>query len=297
MKLHAIAFTALLAASNVYAASDPPTKVIRSERSTRIAARQAKGVQHPSEVPLPGSFKSQGCFSSQGNLTMHKAPDKMSTGSCNNVCKADNFWVAGMKGSQCFCGFAYPPTNALVDDKKCNYPCPFYDLEACGGLGTPGAWSIFNTGINVDVSNFDESSSTTSSSAKPTSSSGDEATKAPAATETQAPADSSGDDKKSGPNTAGIAAGVVAGVVGAAALIGGIFFFLRRRRNSEIEEGHRRNAAVNAFINGSKPPGSSGSISMTDARLDPVLAHRRMSDGSIADNEDYSRRILRVTNA
>lgn len=69
---------------------------------------------------------------------------------------------------------------------------------------------------------------------------------------------------------------------------------MRRRRNAEIEEEHRRNAAVNAFINGSKPPSTSGSISMTDSRLDPVMAHRRLSDGSIADNEDYSRRILRV---
>jgi cell wall integrity and stress response component len=64
----------------------------------------------------------------------------------------------------------------------------------------------------------------------------------------------------------------------------------------EIEEEHRRNAAVNAFISGSKPPSTAGSISMSDARLDP-MAHRRMSDGSIADNEDYSRKILRVTNA
>jgi hypothetical protein len=66
---------------------------------------------------------------------------------------------------------------------------------------------------------------------------------------------------------------------------------MRRKRNKEIEEEHRRNAAVNAFIG--KAPGSSGG-SITDARLDPVMAHRRMSDGSIADNQDYSRKILRV---
>lgn len=69
----------------------------------------------------------------------------------------------------------------------------------------------------------------------------------------------------------------------------------RRRRNREIEEEHRRNAAVNAFIHGSKPPTSSGGYSVTDARLDPVMAQRRVSNGSIADNEDYSRRILRVS--
>lgn len=67
---------------------------------------------------------------------------------------------------------------------------------------------------------------------------------------------------------------------------------MRRKRNQEIEEEHRRNAAVNAFIG--KPPRSSGGTSTTDSRMDPVMAHRRMSDGSIADNQDYSRRILRV---
>jgi cell wall integrity and stress response component len=71
---------------------------------------------------------------------------------------------------------------------------------------------------------------------------------------------------------------------------------MKRRRNEEIEEEHRRNAAVNAFIGGGgKPPSSSGGLSMSDSRLDPVMANRRMSDGSIADNQDYSRRILRVS--
>jgi len=90
--------------------------------------------------------------------------------------------------------------------------------------------------------------------------------------------------------------GVVIAVLIVAGGVGGIFWYLRRKRNMEIEEEHRRNAAVNAFINGSQPPSNNGSISMTDSRLDPVMAHRRLSDGSIADNQDYSRKILRVTN-
>lgn len=102
-----------------------------------------------------------------------------------------------------------------------------------------------------------------------------------------------GSTKKTSSNTGGIVAGVVVGVVAAAAILGGIFFFIRRRRNREIEEEHRRNAAVSAFM---KPPGSSSGYSIdTDARLDPVMAQRRLSSGSIADNQDYSRRILRVS--
>lgn len=95
-------------------------------------------------------------------------------------------------------------------------------------------------------------------------------------------------------NVAGIVAGVVVGVVVVAACFGGLFFWARQKRNREIEEEHRRNAAVNAFMGG-KPPGSSGGYSMeADTRLDPVMAQRRLSSGSIADNQDYSRRILRV---
>ncbi|KAJ6441277.1 WSC domain-containing protein [Purpureocillium lavendulum] len=292
MKTLTVALAALLAASNACAAPDSPTKVLRDEGGTKVA-RQAKGKQSPSEFPLEGAFKSQGCYSSSGNMTLHKAVDKMSSGTCNKACQEDNYWVSGLKGASCYCGYALPPLGDRAKDSDCNYPCPWYDLEACGGLGK-GFYSTFNLGINIEATNI-QSSSSSSSSATSSSTSGDETPTPPAVTETKdsTPTPDSGSGSK--PNTAGIAAGVVVGVVGLAAIIGGIFFFVRRRRNAEIEEDHRRNAAVNAFINGSKPPGSSGSISMTDARLDPVMAHRRMSDGSIADNEDYSRRILRVS--
>jgi hypothetical protein len=111
-----------------------------------------------------------------------------------------------------------------------------------------------------------------------------------------APSATASDEADSGnkTNTVGIAVGVVVGLIVLSAICGGAFFFYRRRRNAEIEEEHRRNAAVNAFIAGGKPPSSSGGLSLSDQRLDPVMAQRRMSDGSIADNEDYSRRILRV---
>jgi len=73
----------------------------------------------------------------------------------------------------------------------------------------------------------------------------------------------------------------------------GAWLFLRHRRRREIEEEHRRAAAVSEFVKGGRSPNSGSSIN--DTRLDPeVLGQRRFSDGSIADNEDYSRRILKV---
>lgn len=95
-----------------------------------------------------------------------------------------------------------------------------------------------------------------------------------------------------GPNTAGIAAGVVVSVLAIFAILGGVWFFLRSRRRRAVEEDYRRNAAINNFT-GSSKPGSEPSLS--DSRLEPsVMMQRRMSDGSIADNHDYSRRILKV---
>lgn len=97
----------------------------------------------------------------------------------------------------------------------------------------------------------------------------------------------------SGPSTAGIAAGVVVGIIAIAAIAGGAWFYLRAKRRREVEEEYKRQAAVSAFINGGKPGSSAGSSH--DTRLDPVImTQRRMSDGSIADNQDYSRRILKV---
>ncbi|OAA50548.1 WSC domain containing protein [Metarhizium rileyi] len=255
----------------------------------------------PSEIPQLGRPLSQGCFNSKANMTLLQPQitgEKMSSGSCNEACLAKGFWLSGLHGPQCLCGYALPPKSASVADSECNLGCSSYPQEACGGKD---AYSIFNLGLETEVSEYDPSSSSTSASrttnspgATPTGSS--PAHNSVIVTETAMPTQTSKPDKD-GPNVAGIAAGVVVGVVAAAAAIGGFFFYMRRKRNAEIKEEHRRNAAVNAFISGSKPPSSHGSISMTDSRMDPVMANRRMSDGSIADNEDYSRRILRVTNA
>lgn len=298
-----VALVAFSQATVVSAAVNPSKVIARAPDATT----EGKGVQLPSEFPVPGALKSQGCFSADGNFTLVTEKIDLASGSCGQVCMGKKKNVMALHGAQCFCGSYYPPKKSLVSDKKCNYPCPYYDKEACGGLGDPGYWSVFNTGIDMTVEYLpepkeddddDDKKSKTSSVVSTTAAESTAGPTAPAATETQGEGeDQPEEEKKSGPNTAGIAAGVVVGVAVIAGGIGGFFFWMRRRRNAEIEEDHRRNAAVNAFISGSKPPSSHGSISMTDSRLDPVLAHRRMSDGSIADNEDYSRRILRVTNA
>lgn len=98
-----------------------------------------------------------------------------------------------------------------------------------------------------------------------------------------------------GSNKAAIAAGVIVGVVALLAIVGGFIFFLRQKKRRETEEERRRNETISNFV-GKGEKMSSSNTSITDSRLEPsVMFQRRMSDGSIADNQDYSRRILKVT--
>lgn len=238
-----------------------------------------------------------GCYSSKGNMTVVPPTPALSVGGCEPACKAKGYPAFGMDATTCYCGFAYPPTSDKVSDSKCDGECPYWNQDSCGGFGV---YSIYNRGVikPASLAKGDGSSDVAGSSTSSSKPAGASTTSSTAGVPTAASSSaSSSDSNGSGPNTVGIAVGVVVGVIGLAAIIGGAFFFLRRRRNAQLEEEHRRNAAVNAFISGSKPPSTSGGLSMTDARLDPVAVHRRLSDGSIADNEDYSRRILRVTNA
>ncbi|KAI2471108.1 hypothetical protein F4781DRAFT_142747 [Annulohypoxylon bovei var. microspora] len=242
--------------------------------------------------PIVGTDTVHGCYKSVGTMKHQNTDDFNSQGACAGVCRT-NGYVAGASNSvDCWCGDEYPNKADLVDDDQCTEPCPGFGDDACGGLDT---YTVYNTGKRVSVGEASEagSSSSSSTSSKTSSASSPASTSDTIETIT---ASSEPDSNKSTPNVAGIAGGVVVGVVAVGALIGGGFFWMRRKRNAEIEEEHRRNAAVNAFISGGKPPSSSGGLSMSDSRLDPVM-NRRMSDGSIADNQDYSRRILRVTNA
>jgi cell wall integrity and stress response component len=93
-------------------------------------------------------------------------------------------------------------------------------------------------------------------------------------------------------STVGIAVGVVVGIIAIGGLVFGVWFFLRHKRRRDAEEEYKRQAAVSQFVNGGKSHNSNGS--MNDSRLEPDILQRRESTGSIADNQDYSRRILKV---
>jgi len=248
----------------------------------------------------------EGCYNSHGSLSQNSTYLFNTMGYCQQQCAPLGKAVeATSNGNECWCGDEVPPSSAKVDDSKCDTVCAGYGPEFCGA---DGFFSVYLSGLTDDVPNAAASSGSSPSSTPKTSAT----TTAPTSFVTiggetvvvTAPAQSTssvGQKSSSGggSNKAAIAAGVVVGIVVIAAIAGGAFLYLRHQRRRQVEEEYRRKEAVSSFVNGGKSPTSSGGgSSFTDTRLDPtVIAQRRMSDGSIADNQDYSRRILKVTNA
>lgn len=235
------------------------------------------------------TMKSYGCFNSSAPLDDHGPGLFQSDGNCQQICLGFKKDVLGLsEGNRCWCGDMLPQKNSKVPDGECDTGCSGTSEKKCGGKRR---WLVYSTGQSLtDPDNFvdDSVSSSSASSAAPQ-------TTAPPSSTALATATNSAPPPKSGPNTAGIAAGVVVGVVGLAAIIGGVFFFLRYKKRRQVEDEYRNRASVNNFVSGGKMHTSNSS--MTDSRLDPDFMARRQSNGSIADNEDYSRRILKVTNA
>lgn len=247
----------------------------------------------------------QGCYYYIGDMNKIGALDFNSKDKCaKTTCytKYKKPVAATLAGNQCFCGDKMPPRAARVDDSNCNIGCTGYNLQACGGFNSTTNtyyYTVYNTGISLAVESEPDSSlpQTTSSSSSTMSTS----TIAPASTiyvsdkdtVASATATPTAEPKKSGgkSNTVGIAVGVVVGVLAVAAIAGGLFFYMRRKRAQELDEKTRHDAVISNFFGGTSPS------SISDSRVDPSMSQRRYSNGSIADNQDYSRKILRVTNA
>ncbi|CAH2350925.1 putative cell wall integrity and stress response component 1 [[Candida] railenensis] len=176
----------------------------------------------------------------------------------------------------------------------------------------------------VSASSSDITSSSETSSATSSSDSTSSSSKTSSATSSSTTAGSS----KKSTNVGAIAGGVVGGLA-AIAIIAAIVFFVLRYRNSEdddddegfnyetkkssgISRGPSKNKPnpldmpmVNPFTHPSDSVvGTGGAVGarnpsggLADPRLNPVMmGRRRLSEGSLADEADYSRKILQVAN-
>ena len=254
----------------------------------------------PTPTDAPKAITTLGCYQHPDPLTDQGDYNFQTSGYCQTQCA--NLGKAVMAitgGSTCYCGDEIPALDQEVDPTKCNTICAGYGDQFCGGIGF---WQVYLTGLTGNVETAPNS--TTSSSSSSSSTQGQEtagSTAAPSTVTTKpaetvvvtASASAAPQQNKSsggGSNTVAIAVGVVVGVIGFAAIVGGVLLYIRRKRNREIEEEHRRNAAVSSFVGSTKSDKSSN-----DQRLDPsIYSHRRQSIGSIADERDFSRRILQV---
>ncbi|KAF4460092.1 SLG1 [Fusarium albosuccineum] len=119
--------------------------------SVTLAAAK-DGQQSSAGVPVPQMYTVQGCFGSLPADATRVTVDtkKVSNAYCSELCSEDKKRVAIIHVNLCYCADTYPPEDSLLDDDKCNSSCPAYPPEACGA-SEPDAYSVFNTGIKVQV--------------------------------------------------------------------------------------------------------------------------------------------------
>ncbi|KAL9562182.1 hypothetical protein ACKAV7_013726 [Fusarium commune] len=120
------------------------TKVALLSLLSLVAARNA--LQSPTESPVIGEITPQGCFNTLPSQVDGRSDTFNSVGSCANYCQKQKKTVAILKDVECICADVYPAKSALVDDEKCDTPCPGYLNDACGG---EDAYSVFNLGVNL----------------------------------------------------------------------------------------------------------------------------------------------------
>jgi cell wall integrity and stress response component len=241
-----------------------------------------------------------GCYSTPVPMIYHGPYIYQSYGNCQQICYGFGNLVMGLgNGTDCWCGDELPPVNAKVDNSSCNTPCAGYGDNTCASFlrsfwwltqtgGSGKDWTVFLTGYSLNsVANFDPSASSSST-----------ITNGPTASAT-----STGKSGKSGSSAGGIAAGVIVAVLVVAAIFGGVLFYFRRKReqDNEIEEIHAKKdmSFASAASSGPSAAAQAGSgdrpgMWAPDSRMDSGTTQQRMSTGSIADNQDFSRRILEV---
>lgn len=134
--------------------------VLLCTAATGAGARPKHGPQpNPAKPPSLGVIRSQGCFSSLVGTDAVAAREPAfrkvtnCSGTCARYCIEQGKAVAMTGGVQCYCSDTYPPRERMVEDDVCVYPCAGYPFEGCGSR--LGAFSVYNTGIRINVVHVD----------------------------------------------------------------------------------------------------------------------------------------------
>lgn len=263
------------------------TRILRTALAASILSLLTSSVVAQStatSVQPAGAISTLACYDTLGSVPDEANDSTFQTsGLCQTYCTSKGAKVmATSGGTSCYCGDTLPSNAHKVDDDQCNIGCGGFDKQMCGGIGT---YQFYLTGLGAPKVDSDDASSSAKASATASSTSA-----ANTVVVTEEPSSTPSAD--GGPSKVGIAVGVVVGVLAVAAIVGGGVFFWKRRRNQQLEEEHARNAAISGFA---KSGSKSETSSANDSRLDPsIYSARRDSLGSIADERDFSRRILQV---
>lgn len=96
-----------------------------------FTSAQKKGVEVPAEQAVIGSDTVAGCFSSLGDMEFDSSDNYNAQGYCAPNCRDKGLPVGATYLKRCYCGHKLPNKKSLLDDSKCNEPCPGFDLQAC----------------------------------------------------------------------------------------------------------------------------------------------------------------------
>ncbi|KAI1107862.1 hypothetical protein F4804DRAFT_296148 [Jackrogersella minutella] len=89
------------------------------------------------------SFTYKGCFNAAGSLQFNSRYIFQSVGYCQRRCALSNMPVMGLTNrSDCMCGPSALPLDNVVEESFCNFACPGYAPQTCGGDGFFSVYQI-----------------------------------------------------------------------------------------------------------------------------------------------------------
>jgi hypothetical protein len=110
-------FMATSLLSTLASAATTDTQLMSSPTATPTNIRQLSAI---------------GCFATTVPMVNHGPYIYQTSGNCQQICLLFGNTAMGLgNGTDCWCGDAYPPASAKVDDAQCNTPCAGYGTDTC----------------------------------------------------------------------------------------------------------------------------------------------------------------------
>ena len=85
----------------------------------------------PAGIPTLGTDTVAGCFNALADMTLVATWKYNTQGWCSEQCRNKNKPVGATYSKACYCGTKLPNQKNLLNDSKCNEPCPGFGDQAC----------------------------------------------------------------------------------------------------------------------------------------------------------------------